>query len=111
MLRLLKEHQEQTTHLLQTNWQLPGADDGRFGRLGTHIEVGLEAWKLQGVAKLQEVRVFILNYLHRVKHVNVGDNVDVRDTEYIWCVAQVKMKIESSAREPLILVHYEVSLS
>ena len=37
----------------------------------------------------------------------VGDKVDVRDTEYIWCVGQVKIKIESSTKDPLLVIHYE----
>lgn len=45
--------------------------------------------------------------LNRVDKVEVGDKVDVRDTEFIWCVGLVKMKIESPNKEPLLAVHYE----
>lgn len=31
----------------------------------------------------------------------------MRDTEYIWCVGTVKIKIESPNKEPLLVVHYE----
>jgi hypothetical protein len=32
--------------------------------------------------------------------------IDVRDTDYIWCVGEVKMVIEAANKEPLIAVHY-----
>ncbi len=47
------------------------------------------------------------NAMIRLENVEVGDAIDVRDTEYIWCVGSVKMKIESPNKEPLIIVHYE----
>ena len=31
----------------------------------------------------------------KVKGLECGDYVDIRDTEHIWCKAEVKMKIES----------------
>lgn len=43
----------------------------------------------------------------RIANIEVGDKVDIRDTEYIWCVGIVKIKIESPAREALLVVHYE----
>jgi hypothetical protein len=36
----------------------------------------------------------------------VGDKVDVRDTDYIWCVGEVKMIIEAANKEPLLAIHY-----
>jgi hypothetical protein len=43
----------------------------------------------------------------RLNNVEVGDKVDLRDTEYIWLVGTVKFKIECVGREPLIAVHYD----
>lgn len=40
--------------------------------------------------------------------VKVGDKVDVRDTEHIWCVGQVELKISTANRVPLLYIHYEV---
>lgn len=37
----------------------------------------------------------------------MGDKLDVRDTEYIWCTAVVKLKIECVNRPPVLAVHYE----
>ncbi len=37
----------------------------------------------------------------------VGDKVDVRDTEYIWLNGTIKSKIECAARDTLVIVHYE----
>jgi hypothetical protein len=39
--------------------------------------------------------------------VEVGDQIDVRDTDYIWCVGTVKMVIESIGNDPILAVHYE----
>jgi len=39
--------------------------------------------------------------------VEVGDKIDVRDTEYIWCVGAVNIKIESPNKDALLIVHYE----
>ena len=44
-----------------------------------------------------------------LKDVKAGDKVDVRDTEYIWCVGTVELKITSANRSPLLYIHYEVS--
>ena len=34
--------------------------------------------------------------------------LDILDTEHIWCVAQVELKIQSAELEhPLLMVHYE----
>ena len=44
---------------------------------------------------------------HGVKEVRVGDKLDVRDTEYVWCKAVVELKIVSQNRQPLLYVHYE----
>ncbi|CDW85689.1 zinc binding [Stylonychia lemnae] len=43
----------------------------------------------------------------KLKNVEVGDLVDMRDNVYIWCVATVTMKIEKANKEPLLIVHYE----
>lgn len=43
----------------------------------------------------------------RIESAEVGDRIDVRDTEYIWCQGTVKIKIECPNREPLLVVHYE----
>lgn len=43
----------------------------------------------------------------RIESIEVGEKVDIRDTEYIWCAGLVKMKIESANKEPLLVVHYE----
>lgn len=44
---------------------------------------------------------------YRLDNVEVGDRVDVRDTEYIWLQGLVKIKIECANKEPLLVVHYE----
>ena len=45
----------------------------------------------------------------QLKNVKPGDKVDALDTEYIWCKAQVELKIRSKDREPLLYLHYDVS--
>ena len=45
----------------------------------------------------------------RVKEVKAGDKVDALDTEYIWCKAQVELKIRAKGRQPLLYLHYDVS--
>lgn len=37
----------------------------------------------------------------------MGEKVDVRDTEYIWLVGTVKIKIEGANRDSLLVIHYE----
>jgi hypothetical protein len=44
---------------------------------------------------------------YRLDNIEVGDRVDVRDTEYIWLQGLVKIKIECANKEPLLVVHYE----
>lgn len=44
-----------------------------------------------------------------LKQVKAGDKVDIRDTEFIWCVGTVELKISSEKREPLLYIHYEVN--
>ena len=39
--------------------------------------------------------------------VKVGDKVDVRDSEHIWCVANVELKISTLNRQALLYIHYE----
>ena len=41
----------------------------------------------------------------------VGDKLDVRDTEYIWCQGMAELKITTASRPPLLYVHYEVKVS
>ena len=36
--------------------------------------------------------------------------VDVRDTEYIWCIGIVELRITTQNRPPLLYIHYEVSI-
>lgn len=43
----------------------------------------------------------------RVEKIEVGDKLDIRDTEYIWCVGTVQIKIESPNKDPMLVVHYE----
>jgi hypothetical protein len=33
--------------------------------------------------------------------------VDIRDTEYVWCTGEVKIKIESPNKDTLLVVHYK----
>lgn len=40
--------------------------------------------------------------------IKAGEKVDVRDTEYIWCVGTVELKISTVKRLPLLYIHYEV---
>ena len=47
---------------------------------------------------------------HAVKEVKPGDMLDVLDTEYVWCKATVELKIRSQGRQPLLFIHYEVSI-
>ena len=44
---------------------------------------------------------------HLLSQIKVGDKVDVRDTEYVWCKAIVELKVLSESRKPLLYVHYE----
>jgi len=37
----------------------------------------------------------------------VGEKIDVRDTDYIWCIGEVKMIVESINNVPVVAVHYE----
>jgi len=43
----------------------------------------------------------------KIENIEVGDKVDIRDTEYIWCEGKVKIKIECPNRDTLLVVHYE----
>ncbi len=44
----------------------------------------------------------------KIRNVKAGDKVDVRDTEYIWCVGNVELKITSLNHPTLLYIHYEV---
>ena len=39
--------------------------------------------------------------------IKAGDKVDVRDTEHIWCVGFVELKITTLNRPPLLYIHFE----
>jgi hypothetical protein len=41
------------------------------------------------------------------KVVKPGEKVDVRDTEHIWCVGQIELKICTQNRQALLYIHYE----
>jgi hypothetical protein len=43
----------------------------------------------------------------KIENLEPGMKVDIRDTEYIWCTGEVKIRIECANREPLVVVHYE----
>ena len=43
----------------------------------------------------------------KLDKVEVDDKVDVRDTDYIWCIGTVTMVVESMNHEPIIAIHYE----
>lgn len=45
----------------------------------------------------------------KLKEVKPGDKIDALDTEYIWCKAQVELKIRAKNRQPLLYLHYDVS--
>jgi len=44
-----------------------------------------------------------------IQEVKPGEKVDALDTEYIWCKAQVELKIRAKGRKPLLYLHYDVS--
>ena len=46
-------------------------------------------------------------FRYRLSNVEVGDQVDIRDTEYIWLTGTVKFKIECAGRDSLLVVHYD----
>lgn len=39
--------------------------------------------------------------------VKIGATIDVRDPNYVWCEAEIKMMIESPTKPPLIVVSYK----
>ena len=42
------------------------------------------------------------------KHeLKVGNKLDVRDTEHIWCIATIEQIIRKKFKTPLVYVHYE----
>ena len=47
----------------------------------------------------------------RVKDVEPGAKLDVRDREYIWCVGMVKLKIAVPSDPASLMIHYEVVAS
>lgn len=42
----------------------------------------------------------------KIDKVEVGDKIDVRDTDYIWCIGEVRMIIESVGKDPILAIHY-----
>jgi hypothetical protein len=48
-----------------------------------------------------------LNSKRITSEIQVGDYVDVRDKDYVWCKGIIKMILESAKREPIYLIHYE----
>lgn len=44
---------------------------------------------------------------HKVIDVNAGEQIDVCDTENIWCKATVELVIKTSIRPNLLYLHYE----
>lgn len=44
---------------------------------------------------------------HKVKDIKPGQKLDVLDTEHIWCVAEVEMRITAQNRQPLLYIHYD----
>lgn len=43
----------------------------------------------------------------KIDKIDIGEKLDVRDTDYIWCVGEVRMIVESINREPILAIHYE----
>jgi len=43
----------------------------------------------------------------KIDKIEVGEKIDVRDTDYIWCIGTVRMVVESALKEPIIAIHYE----
>jgi hypothetical protein len=44
----------------------------------------------------------------RVKEAEPGAKLDVRDSEYVWCVGTVKLKIAVPTDPASLFIHYEV---
>lgn len=57
--------------------------------------------------KIESNLQIVIIIFNRVQTAKVGDKLDVRDTEYIWCVGTVKIIIESPFKELLLIIHYE----
>ena len=45
-----------------------------------------------------------------IEDVGTGEKIDIMDTEHIWCVGVVEIKIITKSRKPLLYIHYEVRL-
>ena len=41
------------------------------------------------------------------EQLRVGNKLDVRDTEHIWCIATIEQIIRKKSKTPLVYVHYE----
>lgn len=48
---------------------------------------------------------------HQLTDIKAGDKIDIRDTEYIWCVGTVELKITTQNHPPVLYIHYEVIIS
>jgi hypothetical protein len=47
---------------------------------------------------------------HKLISVKAGEKIDVRDTEYVWCIGLIELVITSLTHSPLLYIHFEVSL-
>lgn len=43
----------------------------------------------------------------KVTETKPGMQLDVRDTEFIWCKGTVELKITTNKHDPLLYIHYE----
>lgn len=50
----------------------------------------------------------LYNELRKIDKFEIGQKIDVRDTEYIWCKALIKDIINNPNQETLIQIHYIV---
>ena len=44
---------------------------------------------------------------HKLQSVKAGEQIDVCDTENIWCKATVELVVKSNNRRDLLYLHYE----
>lgn len=64
-----------------------------------------DALKVQKL--VHEERKLTLQSKRLGSEVAIGDQVDIRDKDYVWCKGIIKMIIESAKRAPVLLVHYD----
>ncbi len=68
--------------------------------------VFLENRTEQNLKRKQKVNFVLL----RIKKAEVGDLIDVRDPNFVWCVGIVKRLIKKSDnKQRSFIIHYEVS--